>query len=122
VAEACAKSRPAVAIPCRRVVRNNGALSGYAWGVERKRVLFDSEASQGRDIIPVRAQAEIINPLRLLRTEKRPQGQLGSVNSPVLRSGRVDDERAPSRGTSSPEGCAVIAPSSQSEAARSVVA
>ena len=59
VAEACAKNRLAVAIPCHRVVRNNGALSGYAWGVARKCVLLDSEASQARDIIPVRAQAEI---------------------------------------------------------------
>ncbi|MFO1144772.1 MAG: bifunctional DNA-binding transcriptional regulator/O6-methylguanine-DNA methyltransferase Ada [Amaricoccus sp.] len=45
VAGACAANNLAVAIPCHRVVRNDGGLSGYACGVDRKRRLLDREAA-----------------------------------------------------------------------------
>jgi AraC family transcriptional regulator, regulatory protein of adaptative response / methylated-DNA-[protein]-cysteine methyltransferase len=45
VAQACGANPLAVAIPCHRVVRSDGDLSGYRWGVERKRKLIDREAA-----------------------------------------------------------------------------
>jgi AraC family transcriptional regulator of adaptative response/methylated-DNA-[protein]-cysteine methyltransferase len=46
VAGACAANNIAVAIPCHRVVRTDGSLSGYAWGLDRKRQLIDRESEQ----------------------------------------------------------------------------
>lgn len=64
VAGACAANTLAVAIPCHRVVRTDGALTGYRWGIERKRALLDREARgtarpiDGKDRGPLRPSAE----------------------------------------------------------------
>jgi AraC family transcriptional regulator of adaptative response/methylated-DNA-[protein]-cysteine methyltransferase len=47
VASACASNQIAVAIPCHRVVRSNGDLAGYRWGLERKRKLLERESENG---------------------------------------------------------------------------
>jgi AraC family transcriptional regulator of adaptative response/methylated-DNA-[protein]-cysteine methyltransferase len=43
VAGACASNELAVVVPCHRVVRGDGTLGGYRWGIERKRALIDGE-------------------------------------------------------------------------------
>jgi AraC family transcriptional regulator, regulatory protein of adaptative response / methylated-DNA-[protein]-cysteine methyltransferase len=43
VAGACAANVLAIAIPCHRILRSNGSLSGYRWGLERKRTLLERE-------------------------------------------------------------------------------
>lgn len=45
VAQACGANELAVIIPCHRVVRNDGGISGYRWGVDRKRELLRREAA-----------------------------------------------------------------------------
>ncbi|MCC2975259.1 bifunctional DNA-binding transcriptional regulator/O6-methylguanine-DNA methyltransferase Ada [Sphingomonas sp. PL-96] len=49
VAGACAANAHALAIPCHRVLRSDGALSGFRWGTARKRALLDREAAARRD-------------------------------------------------------------------------
>jgi AraC family transcriptional regulator, regulatory protein of adaptative response / methylated-DNA-[protein]-cysteine methyltransferase len=47
VARACATNPVAIAIPCHRVVRSNGEMGGYRWGIERKKALLEMEATSG---------------------------------------------------------------------------
>jgi AraC family transcriptional regulator of adaptative response/methylated-DNA-[protein]-cysteine methyltransferase len=48
VAQACASNTIALAIPCHRVIRGNGELGGYRWGLARKRTLIDRERGAAR--------------------------------------------------------------------------
>lgn len=45
VGEACAANRLALVVPCHRVVKKDGSISGYRWGVRRKRALLEREHS-----------------------------------------------------------------------------
>lgn len=45
VGSACAANPIALAIPCHRIVRSDGGLAGYRWGIDRKRVLIQKEAA-----------------------------------------------------------------------------
>lgn len=63
VAQACGANHIAVAIPCHRVVRRNGDLSGYRWGIERKRELLQREAKPAAaPSVPPRAKQAVAQP------------------------------------------------------------
>lgn len=49
VASACAANKLALAVPCHRVVRTDGKLGGYRWGLQRKQQLLDNEKSSRND-------------------------------------------------------------------------
>jgi AraC family transcriptional regulator of adaptative response/methylated-DNA-[protein]-cysteine methyltransferase len=48
VARACAQNKVSIAVPCHRVVGKDGDLTGYRWGVPRKRALLAGEAAAAR--------------------------------------------------------------------------
>lgn len=50
VAAACAANRVAVLVPCHRVVRGDGSLSGYRWGIARKRALLEAESASAASV------------------------------------------------------------------------
>ena len=50
VAQACARNRVALVIPCHRVVASTGELAGYRWGVDRKKALLEAEGGKARGL------------------------------------------------------------------------
>ena len=50
-ASACARNRIAVLVPCHRILRGDGGLGGYRWGLERKRALLDAERARKKATI-----------------------------------------------------------------------
>ena len=48
VARACATNPTSIVVPCHRVIREDGGLGGYRWGLERKRQLLEQEKDRAR--------------------------------------------------------------------------
>jgi AraC family transcriptional regulator of adaptative response/methylated-DNA-[protein]-cysteine methyltransferase len=63
VGAACAANRIAVAVPCHRVVKSDGSISGYRWGVRRKRRLINMEGVAS--CLPAHARRRPTTPVRL---------------------------------------------------------
>jgi AraC family transcriptional regulator, regulatory protein of adaptative response / methylated-DNA-[protein]-cysteine methyltransferase len=57
VARACAQNSIAVVVPCHRVIGSSGKLTGYRWGIDRKRALIDREAAAAQKPAPRRRTA-----------------------------------------------------------------
>ena len=82
VAGACAANPVALVIPCHRVIRSDGGLGGYRWGLQRKRRLLNLEASMAEDgpwrltapAAPEQVGAALPNPL----PERGPRQESGN--------------------------------------------
>lgn len=77
VARACATNPASVVVPCHRVVGKNGKLTGYRWGLERKRALLESESAA---IQPRRARATFRR-ARKSRSHQRAQPEEAPVST-----------------------------------------
>jgi len=63
VAGACAGNHVAVVVPCHRVVRSDGGLGGYRWGIDRKKALLESEGGRSREVkVPLPGLARMRRP------------------------------------------------------------
>ena len=76
VARACATNRIGVLVPCHRVVGSDGGLTGYRWGVERKRALLTAEGAEVRSARPARTPAR-----RASRAGRRSAGSAAAPRS-----------------------------------------
>jgi len=77
VGHACATNRVAVVIPCHRVVRQDGGLGGYRWGLDRKRALLEKEKENSK--AKARPAAVGLAPRRRASTAVRPDADVSSM-------------------------------------------
>jgi len=92
VAQACAANALAVVVPCHRVVTRDGKLSGYRWGIERKRALLDREATAcappGTHRSPPPASDYTVRPASASATRERRPASRGRPAPPSSSAGR----------------------------------